>query len=98
MLIKAREVDGFQRPSERNYRSVRRFHHNHKPLMDAETEAIRSKEDTVSLRNSGREGGSFDGALEKSIFKVDEWVVRTLGMFGVQGVHAPLGVSVFSRI
>ncbi|KAJ4348443.1 uncharacterized protein N0V89_009817 [Didymosphaeria variabile] len=74
VLIKARTLDSFQKPSDRNYRSVRRFHHNHKPLMDAETESIRSKEDTVSLRNSGREGGSFDGGLEKTIFKIDEWI------------------------
>lgn len=92
VLIKARTMDSFQKPSDRNYRSVRRFHHNHKPLMDAETDSIRSKEDTVSLRNSGREGGSFDGGLEKVIFKVDEWIVGIRERFGVKGVHSPLGV------
>jgi hypothetical protein len=92
VLIKARTLDSFQKPSDRNYRSVRRFHHNHKPLMDAETESIRSKEDTVSLRNSGREGGSFDGGLEKIIFKVDEWIVGMLSMFGVKDINSPLGV------
>lgn len=92
VLIKARTLDSFQKPSDRNYRSVRRFHHNHKPLMDAETESIRSKEDTVSLRNSGREGGSFDGGLEKTIFKIDEWIVGMLRMFGVNVTSSPLGV------
>ncbi|KAL5375338.1 hypothetical protein DPSP01_011248 [Paraphaeosphaeria sporulosa] len=91
VLIKARTLDSFQKPSDRNYRSVRRFHHNHKPLMDAETESIRSKEDTVSLRNSGREGGSFDGGLEKTIFKIDEWLKRIIKNFGVTDVHSPLG-------
>ncbi|KAF1977066.1 hypothetical protein BU23DRAFT_596575 [Bimuria novae-zelandiae CBS 107.79] len=92
VLIKARTLDSFQKPSDRNYRSVRRFHYNHKPLMDAETEPIRSKEDTVSLRNSGREGGSFDGGLEKAIFKFDEWVSGMLRRFGVkEHPSSPLG-------
>ena len=93
LLIKARELDGFQKPSDRNYRSVRRFHHNHKPLMDTETESIRSKEDTVSLRNSGREGGSFDGGIEKVIFRVDEWISSMLVRLGFKDTLSPLGVS-----
>lgn len=92
VMIKARTLDSFQKPSDRNYRSVRRFHHNHKPLMDAETESIRSKEDTVSLRNSGREGGSFDGGLEKIIFKTDECIAGMLRKFGVRVDSSPLGV------
>ena len=95
VLIKARTLDSFQKPSDRNYRSVRRFHHNHKPLRDAETEPIRSKEDTVSLRNSGREGGGFDGGLEKTIFKIDEWIVQFLLRFGVADVYSPLGVRLY---
>lgn len=91
LLIKARELDGFQKPSDRNYRSVRRFHHNHKPLMDTETESIRSKEDTVSLRNSGREGGSFDGGIEKVIFRVDEWISGMLVRLGFKDTLSPLG-------
>lgn len=91
VLIKARTLDSFQKPSDRNYRSVRRFHHNHKPLLDAETDSIRSKEDTVSLRNSGREGGSFDGGLEKAIFKVDSWIMGVARTFGIQGHNTPLG-------
>ena len=70
ILIKARELESFQRPSDRNYRSVRRYHHNTKPLMDAEMDSIRSKEDTVSLRN-GREWASFDGFVESMLQKFD---------------------------
>lgn len=70
VLIKARTLESFQKPSDRNYRSVRRYHHNTKPLMDAEMDSIRSKEDTVSLR-SGREWASFDGGVEHVIFQVD---------------------------
>ena len=70
ILIKARELESFQRPSDRNYRSVRRYHHNTKPLMDAEMDSIRSKEDTVSLRN-GREWASFDGFVESMLQNFD---------------------------
>lgn len=79
VLIKARELEAFQKPSDRNYRSVRRYHHNTKPLMDAEMDSIRSKEDTVSLR-SGREWATFDGGVETVIGQVDrglKWVFRT---------------------
>lgn len=76
VLIKARELEAFQKPSDRNYRSVRRYHHNTKPLMDAEIDSIRSKEDTVSLR-SGREWATFDGGVETMIGQIDhglKWV------------------------
>jgi hypothetical protein len=80
ILIKARELESFQRPSDRNYRSVRRYHHNTKPLMDAEMDSIRSKEDTVSLRN-GREWASFDGFVESMLQNFDsrflKWIFRT---------------------
>jgi hypothetical protein len=79
VLIKARELESFQKPSDRNYRSVRRYHNNTKPLMDAEMDSIRSKEDTVSLR-SGREWASFDGGVEHVIGVVDQglkWALRT---------------------
>lgn len=80
ILIKARELESFQRPSDRNYRSVRRYHHNTKPLMDAEMDSIRSKEDTVSLRN-GREWASFDGFVESMLQHFDsrflQWIFRT---------------------
>lgn len=75
VLIKARKLESFQRPSDRNYRSVRRYHNNTKPLHDAETDAIRSKEDIISL-HSGREWASFDGAVEKVLGKVDRFLQR----------------------
>ncbi|KAF2252397.1 hypothetical protein BU26DRAFT_256403 [Trematosphaeria pertusa] len=73
VLIKARTLESFQKPSDRNYRSVRRYHHNTKPLMDAEMDSIRSKEDTVSLRN-GREWASFDGGVETIIGQIDRFL------------------------
>ncbi|ORY00888.1 hypothetical protein BCR34DRAFT_575368 [Clohesyomyces aquaticus] len=79
VLIKARSLEAFQRPSDRNYRSVRRYYHNTAPLMDSEMDSIRSKEDTVSLAN-GREWAKFDGSVETMIGSFDkglQWVFRT---------------------
>lgn len=70
ILIRARNLESFTKPSDRNYTSVRRYHHNTKPLMDAEMDSIRSKEDIVSL-SSGREWATFDGIVEKMVRQTD---------------------------
>lgn len=70
VLIKARQLEAFQRPSERDYRSVRRYHTNEKPLMDGDMDSIRSKEDIVSI-SAGRERAAFDGGVETFIGEVD---------------------------
>lgn len=70
LLIKARTVESFQRPSDRNYRSVRRYLHSQKPIGDSEMDSIRCKEDIISLR-SGREWAAFDGGVETMIGRVD---------------------------
>ncbi|KAI8939317.1 hypothetical protein NX059_003107 [Plenodomus lindquistii] len=70
VLIKCRTLESFQKPSDRNYRSVRRYHHNKKPLMDSEMDSIRSKEDIISL-TSGREWATFDGGVETLIGQAD---------------------------
>ncbi|KAF2658094.1 hypothetical protein K491DRAFT_625354 [Lophiostoma macrostomum CBS 122681] len=75
VLIKARTLESFEKPSDRNYRSVRRFYHNTKPLMDTEMDSIRSKEDTVSLR-TGREWASFDGGVESILWQLDHWLAK----------------------
>ncbi|KAF1839783.1 hypothetical protein BDW02DRAFT_10134 [Decorospora gaudefroyi] len=75
VLIKARKLEAFQKPSDRNYRSVRRYCHNTKPLMDSEMDSIRSKEDIVSL-HTGREWLSFDAAVESTIGQVDDWLQK----------------------
>lgn len=84
VLIKSRTLLSFQKPSARNYTSVRRYHHNTRPLMDAETDAIRTKEDIVSLRN-GREWASFDGGVESLISRIDAYLQK---LFGLE--HPPL--------
>ncbi|KAI0588054.1 hypothetical protein Alg130_01678 [Pyrenophora tritici-repentis] len=70
VLIKARTLESFQKPSDRNYRSVRRYCNNEKPLMDAEMDSIRCKEDIVSLHN-GREWATFDRHIETMIGQTD---------------------------
>lgn len=70
LLVKARELNAFQRPSRRDYRSFRTWFWNVKPLnYEPEEEFIRRKEDLVSLRH-GREWSGFDGFIETCIRKV----------------------------
>ncbi|CAN9108602.1 unnamed protein product [Alternaria alternata] len=69
ILSKARELNAFQRPSRRDYRSFRTWFYNVKPLTnDSEEEFIMRKEDLVSLRH-GREWSGFDGFVESCIRK-----------------------------
>ncbi|KAF2630170.1 hypothetical protein BU25DRAFT_336150 [Macroventuria anomochaeta] len=87
VLINVRRLETFQRPSERDYRSVRRYHNNTKPLMDGEMESIRSKEDIVSI-STGRERAAFDGGVETLIGQVDSTMKK---VFNLQ--QGPLLVS-----
>jgi hypothetical protein len=52
--MKARDLQSFQKPSDRNYRSLRRYCYKKKPLLDEGLESIRTKEDMVTIHN-GRE-------------------------------------------
>ncbi|KAI4671757.1 uncharacterized protein J4E78_000253 [Alternaria triticimaculans] len=80
LLIKARELVSFQRPTERDYRSVRNWFHNIAPLVDEEQDYILWKEDIVTLRH-GREWAGFDGMVEALLHKMDgplvQWLFRT---------------------
>lgn len=70
LLVKARDLNAFQRPSNRDYRSFRTWFWNVKPLnYELEEEFIRRREDLVSLR-LGREWSSFDGMIETCIRKL----------------------------
>jgi hypothetical protein len=67
VLLKARELNGFQRPSKRDYLSLRHWFNNERPLSYArEKEYIMKREDLITLRQ-GREWASFDGWVESSI-------------------------------
>ncbi|KAJ4986800.1 hypothetical protein SVAN01_07727 [Stagonosporopsis vannaccii] len=80
ILVKARDINTFQRPSNRDYRSLRKWFWNVKPLwLEAEDEYIKRREDLVSLRH-GREWSGFDGFIENCIRRL----------------HGPLMQKIFS--
>jgi hypothetical protein len=70
LLIKARDLQAFQKPSQRDYKSVRTWFWNLKPLVEKEAEFIRKKEDIVTLK-TGREWSGFDGFVESTLRKID---------------------------
>jgi hypothetical protein len=69
ILVKARELNAFQRPSDRDYRSLRRWYYRKSPLVEREGLWIKQKEDLVTLRQ-GREWAGFDGWIESWIKKL----------------------------
>jgi hypothetical protein len=75
LLVKAREMVSFQRPSNRDYQSVRNWFHNVKPLIGEEDDYILWKEDIVTLRH-GREWAGFDGWVEHMLHKIDCRLIR----------------------
>lgn len=70
VLFNIRRLESFQRPSDRDYRSVRRYYNNMKPLEDGAMESVRCKEDIVSI-STGRERAAFDGGVETLISQID---------------------------
>ncbi|KAH9869038.1 hypothetical protein J1614_008115 [Plenodomus biglobosus] len=78
IMMKAREINAFQRPSRRDYRSLRRWFYNVKPISYVrEAQYIKKKEDLVTLRH-GREWALFDGWIEECIRKLPNWVSKPL--------------------
>ncbi|KAL1639172.1 hypothetical protein SLS58_008140 [Diplodia intermedia] len=71
LLIKAKKLAGFQRPSDRDYYSVRNFHHRFAPLNEDDEEYIKHREDIISLK-AGREWAGFDGFVENTVFKLSK--------------------------
>lgn len=60
LLIVAREVTAFQKPSSRDYESVRTWLSEKRPITEKEAEIFKKKEDLVTLHR-GREWAKFDG-------------------------------------
>lgn len=75
VVLKAREMATLQRPSTRDWRSVRDWIVDHKPLVDDEREFILRREDVITLR-TGRECAGFDGAVERVLSKTDKLLVK----------------------
>ncbi|UPX20962.1 uncharacterized protein EKO05_0011169 [Ascochyta rabiei] len=66
VLMKAREMNAFQRPGNRDYGSLRRWFYYKGPLIARDADFIKRREDLVTLRQ-GREWAGFDGWIESSI-------------------------------
>jgi hypothetical protein len=64
LLIRARDMAAFRKPSHGDYKSVKQWFFDNKPLLEAagEAEFISWKEDMVSL-HQGREWAAFDEIL-----------------------------------
>lgn len=77
LLIKARELVSFQRPTDRDYRSVRTWLHNLRPIVEQEEGYIELREDIVSLRH-GREWAGFDGMIESLLHKLNCKLIRKI--------------------
>jgi len=75
VVLKAKEMATLQRPSNRDWRGVRDWIVDHKPLVDDEREFIMRREDIVTLR-VGRECAGFDGAVERALSKLDRILVK----------------------
>jgi hypothetical protein len=71
MLLKAREVASLQRPSNRDWRSVKHWILEKAPLVEKEQQFILKREDLVTLR-SGREGAGFESLVERMLSKTDK--------------------------
>lgn len=60
-----------QKPSNRDYESVRNFFRDLQPIVREESNFIRCKEDLITLR-SGREYAGFDTFVEACLSRLDK--------------------------
>ncbi|KAH0557062.1 hypothetical protein GP486_005149 [Trichoglossum hirsutum] len=77
LLFKAKTLSSFQRPSRRDYKSVRAWFYNEEPLVRGEQGYIECKEDLVTLR-TGRECAGFDGWVEDVVRMFNRRLTREL--------------------
>ncbi|KAI7583973.1 hypothetical protein KC316_g6976 [Hortaea werneckii] len=70
LMLKTREITLLQRPSTKDYRSVRSWFANHAPLVHGEAQYLKCREDIITLR-PGRECAGFDGFVERMLHLLD---------------------------
>ena len=75
VLVKTRDLLAFQKPSNRDYNSVRNWVSNLRPVVEREEAFIKHREDVISL-HSGREWSAFDGMMESLLKKLDCGLIR----------------------
>lgn len=73
--MRVRDLMSFQRPSNRDYRSVRHWIANENPLVPREQEFVQWREDIVTLRH-GRECTGFDSLVEAVLQKMNCKLIR----------------------
>lgn len=74
-LLKTREVSSLQRPSRKDYKSVKSWFMNHEPVVQGEWKHLLRKEDVITLR-TGRECAGFDGFVEYVLQYLDACLTR----------------------
>ncbi|KAI9710487.1 MAG: hypothetical protein M1820_002623 [Bogoriella megaspora] len=77
ILKRAKDIRSFQKPSKRDYKSVRSWFWNETPLVQKERQFIKHKEDIVTLHN-GREWSAFDEVVEKFLLSLKFSFVRAM--------------------
>lgn len=65
-VFKAQQMVAFNKPAERDYRSVEAYIHEKKPVLDEEYGFIYQKDDLVTLRD-GRESAFLDSFTERML-------------------------------
>lgn len=87
IMTKGRDMNAFQRPSDRDYKNLRTWYYRKTPLVDRESKWIKMRDDLVTLRQ-GREWAGFDGWIESWIQKLP---------FGLEVSMLPQALSVIGR-
>ncbi|KAI7200889.1 hypothetical protein KC343_g8989 [Hortaea werneckii] len=75
LVLKTREITLLQRPSTKDYWSVRSWFANHAPLVHGEVQYLKHREDIITLR-PGRECAGFDGFVERMLHVLDAGLCR----------------------
>lgn len=75
VLLRTQEVNSLQKPSRKDYRSVKSWFMNHEPVVQGEWRYLLRKEDIVTLR-TGRECAGFDGFVENMLRYLDACLMR----------------------
>jgi len=75
VLLNSKAVNGLNRPSNRDHRSVLSWFAAKTPLVEEEAEYIQRKEDLVSI-HAGRKCGGFDGLVERYLTFLDKALTR----------------------
>ncbi|KAK4540552.1 hypothetical protein LTR36_009082 [Oleoguttula mirabilis] len=85
VLLKTRDVCALQRPSGRDYASVRNWFRMNEPIIQQEMNFVRRKEDLITLR-TGREYASFDSLVECGLSRLDSVLVRHFKCHGIRNM------------